>query len=66
MSTFTPEFEGLPSEDDISEYLATVSDRHDHPYDPFPAQARPRPAWRGGPPIGPNAERDHLEEQDAQ
>ena len=65
MSTFEPELPGLPSEDEISEYLAFASGTdHAHPYDPFPAQTRPRPTWRGGPPIGLEAELGYLDEQD--
>lgn len=66
MSTFEPEWPGLPSEDDISAYLTTAGCDLGHPYDTFPAQDRPRPDWRGGPHIGPNAERDYLDEQDDQ
>lgn len=67
MSTFEPEFPGLPSEDEISEFLAFAGgDGHTHPYDAFPATARPRPTWRGGPPIGPDAEREYFDQQDDQ
>ncbi|MEV4287412.1 hypothetical protein AB0K40_18050 [Nonomuraea bangladeshensis] len=70
MSTFTPEWDGLPSEDDISAYLSTLGDDgpgtadRRHPYEPLPASDRPRPSWRDGPPIGPDAERAYLDEQD--
>ncbi|MET8866480.1 hypothetical protein ABZW11_26380 [Nonomuraea sp. NPDC004580] len=67
MSTFEPEWPGLPSEDEISEYLATAGCDLGHPYDPFPATTKPkRPSWRGGPDIGPDAERTYLDEQDDQ
>ncbi|MFI6793621.1 hypothetical protein ACIBG4_40455 [Nonomuraea sp. NPDC050383] len=66
MSTFTPEFDGLPSEDEISGYLASLADPHEHPYDAFPAQARPRPTWRGGPPLSHADERAYRDEQDDQ
>ncbi|GAA3172900.1 hypothetical protein [Nonomuraea roseoviolacea] len=65
MSTFTP-FNGLPSEDEISEYLASLGDPHQHPYDAFPAQARPRPTWRGGPRLSRADERAYRDEQDDQ
>ncbi|MER7500493.1 hypothetical protein AB0L05_27925 [Nonomuraea pusilla] len=65
MSALFPE---LPSEDEISEYLAFAGGHdREHPYDPFPAQDRPRrPSWRGGPPIGIEAELQYLREQDDQ
>ncbi|NUW45594.1 hypothetical protein [Nonomuraea rhodomycinica] len=63
MSTFTPEYEGLPSEDEISEYLASLGDPHEHPYDAFPAQARPRPTWRGGPRLDHEAELGYEDER---
>ncbi|MCK2219756.1 hypothetical protein MF672_039065 [Actinomadura sp. ATCC 31491] len=65
MSTFEPEWPGLPSEDEISEYLATAG--CDDPYDPFPTSRRPRrPSWRGGPRLSHAEERDYLDEQDDQ
>lgn len=53
MSTFEPEFDGVPSEDEISEFLAGLGDdgpvnARRRPYDTFPASTRPRPDWRGG------------------
>lgn len=68
MSTFYPEYEGLPSEDDISAFLAYAGgdDGLAHPYDDFPATNRPRPNWRGGPPLTHADERGYLDEQDDQ
>lgn len=60
MSTFEPEFPELPSEDAISAFLAAAGCDLD---DPFPA-TRPRPDWRGGPPIGPDADREFFDSQD--
>lgn len=66
MGLFRRDPKDWPTEDDISDYLATVTDHHEHPYDPFPAQTRPRPTWRGGPPLDHADERAYLDEQDDQ
>lgn len=66
MGLFRRDRDDLPTEDEISEYLATVGTEHEHPYNPFPAQARPRPTWRGGPPLDHAEHRAYLDEQDDQ
>lgn len=67
MSTFEPEWPGLPTEDQISEYLANAGcDDLAHPYDTVPARPKRRIPWRGGPPLDPNSERAYFDEQDDQ
>lgn len=74
MSSFTPEWDGLPSEDEISEYLAFAGcDLDDdltpertpkagaHPYT---APATGPVPWRGGPPLDHETELQYLREQD--
>lgn len=55
-------FPDLPSDDEISDYLACISgDTRTHPY-PLPA----RPSWRGGPPLDHADELAYRAEQDDQ
>lgn len=78
MSSFTPEWDGLPSEDEISEFLAFAGcDLEDEP-DPEPRAPRagahpyaapatgPTPSWRGGPPLDHETELAYRREQDDQ
>lgn len=55
MSTFEPEWPGLPTEDQISEYLANAG-CDDLAQRPIP--------WRGGPPLDPETELQYRREQD--
>jgi hypothetical protein len=61
----SPDWPGLPSEDDITTYLADINPGHAGRH-PYPAERRTRPTWRGGPDIGHDADRDYFYEQDDQ